>query len=114
MTNHSELTIERWSRFELRDQILQIGLEMYRGRRFVGGVDTERVRNGYERAMRLCDLTVQVQTKHTLRKELLRWRDVVAELYLSTVPDARTHDAATRAVFQLHPAGTEQCALLPW
>jgi hypothetical protein len=57
------------------------------------------------------DLTVQVQPKRTLRRELLRWRDLVAALYVDH-PEAPTLPEAFRALLQLTPAAFRQMAYL--
>ena len=53
MTQHAELTAERWSRFDLGQQILQIGVEMQRASASLRPDRLESLRNSYERTMRL-------------------------------------------------------------
>ena len=47
------------------------------------------------------DLTVEVQLRPTLRRELLLWRGLIAELYIRTEPSASDHDtlAITDRIF---------------
>ena len=112
MTQHSSLTPERWSQFCLRDQILMIANEMNRDRSFLGPGDEERLRRSYERSLRLTDLTVEVQSKPGLRRELLRWRDLIAMLYLADPPVPARHREALRALLLLEPEASRQIPLL--
>jgi hypothetical protein len=49
------------------------------------------------------DLTVAVDPRRSLRRELLRWRDLVAEQYVTAAPEPEAHARAFRALLQLHP-----------
>ena len=109
---HSSLTPERWSAFSLDQQILMIGNEMNRARRLMEPQDRTRLGLCYERVLRLVDLTVEVQPRPTLRRELLRWRDLIAELYIAEESDAAAHDAAFRALLLFTPEAAQQISLL--
>ena len=102
-TQHASLTSERWGRFPLAQQLLMIANEMNRASKLLGPGDGDRLRNGYERVLALVDLTVQVNPRRSLRRELLRWRDLIAELYIAPEADPRAHGAAFRMLLQLHP-----------
>ncbi|MBI5433787.1 MAG: hypothetical protein HZA52_13225 [Planctomycetes bacterium] len=108
MTQHAELTAKRWSEFDRGQQLLQIAAEMHRATRWVRLGDADRARAGYERVLRLVDLTVEVQHSASLRRELLRWRDLAAELYVAESPSADAHRSALRVLLQLHPATAAQ------
>ena len=112
MTQHAELTMERWSAFGLAKQLLQIAAEMQRGTRPVRTGEMERVRAGYERVLRLVDLTVQSNPGLGLRRELLRWRGVVGELYVSDVSDPERHRLALRVLLRLHPESSQHVQFL--
>jgi hypothetical protein len=112
MSQHSSLTSERWSRFGLGTQILHIAAEMQRGLELLERSDHERLRSSYERVLALLDLTVAVNANSGLRRELLRWRDVVAENYVSPAPDLPTHRLALRVLLEMHPQSQPQVALL--
>jgi len=109
---HSGLTSERWARFSLDQQILQIGAEMHRSRGLMAPPDRPLLRGAYERVLRLVDLTVETQTGLGLRRELLRWRDLVAELYLAEASDEGAHRAALRVLLQLRPQAARQIPYL--
>lgn len=112
MSQHSALSPERWSGFPRDQQILMIGNEMNRASRLVSPADSEGLRRAYERVLRLVDLTVEVQKSRSLRRELLRWRDLVAALYVRPEPDPEGHRSAFRALLFLTPESARQIPLL--
>ena len=105
---HSSLTAERWSVIPLEQQVLMIANEMNRAAKLFAVEDRGRLRHCYERILRLVDLTVETRTRRGLRRELLRWRDLVADLYQSPHPDHEQHRAAFRALLLLHPVAARQ------
>ena len=112
MTNHAELTSERWRQFSLDQQILMIGNEMSRASQQMSREDLERRQASYERVLRLVDLTIEVQKSRGLRRELLLWREVIAGLYLSGEADADTHRIAFKLLLQLTPVAAQQVQYL--
>ncbi|MGQ9589475.1 MAG: DUF5674 family protein [Planctomycetota bacterium] len=58
------------------------------------------------------DLTVEVESRPAFRRELLRWRDLAAELYLRPGPDPVAHRAALRALLLLTPRSARQASLI--
>jgi hypothetical protein len=110
MTQHASLTAGRWSAFSLDQQILMIGNEMNRASRLLLAADHASLALAYERVLRLVDLTVEVQAGRTLRRELLRWRDLIAELYIRPGQDAAAHSAAFRCLLLLTPEAARQIA----
>lgn len=109
---HAGLTEERWSKFDLEQQILMIANEMNRGRKLASVADRSRLEHCYERVLRLVDLTVQVQNRRSLRRELLRWRDLIARLYVTPDSQPAEHNAAFRCLLQLNPVAYQQLPLL--
>jgi hypothetical protein len=110
VTQHASLTSERWASFDRDRQILMIANEMNRASRLFGPDDRARLANAYERILRLADLTVEVQPSRSLRRELLRWRELAAGVYLE--PDAEVHRQLFRALLLLTPASARQVPLL--
>ena len=108
MTQHSSLTPERWAKFGLDRQILMIGNEMNRTSSRLRTSDREGARLGYERVLRLVDLTIEVNQRRPLRRELLRWRDLAAALYIADEPGLTEHEAIFRSLLQLTPVASEQ------
>jgi len=109
---HAGLAPERWATFPLDRQILMIGNELHRAGKLLGPADRERLRDSLERVLALTDLTVAVHERSTLRRELLRWRDLVAALYVAEEPTAADHRAAFRCLLQFTRASAEQIPLL--
>ncbi len=66
----------------------------------------------YERILRLVDLTVEVQPGPSLRRELLRWRDLIAALYVSPESDPIEHRAAFRSLLLFTPEAARQIPFL--
>ncbi len=112
MTQHASLTPDRWARFSLDQQILMIANEMQRGSALMKLEDRGSRERAYERVLRLVDLTVTTQPKPTLRRELLRWRDLVAALCVAPVPDPRAHEAALRCLLRFTPEASRQLRYL--
>jgi len=104
---HSGLTAERWAQFTLGQRILMIANELHRAslclaRGEVGGLEA-----CYERALRLTDLTVAVADRPALRRELLRWRDLLAERFAGG-SDAPAHRRLLEALLWFTPEAARQ------
>jgi hypothetical protein len=112
MTQHASLTPERWARFSLDQQVLMIANEMHRASALQRESDRESRARAYERVLRLVDLTVAVQARYALRRELLRWRDLVAALFVRPDAAPAEHRGALRALLLLRPAAARQIPLL--
>ena len=108
MTQHSSLDAGRWASFPVAQQILMVGNEMNRASRLLAPGDTPSRRLAYERVLRLVDLTVEVRKSRSFRRELLRWRDLVAALYIASDPEPAAHAAAFRALLLLDPVAARQ------
>jgi hypothetical protein len=108
VTQHAGLDANRWRGFSLEQQILMIANEMNRASKLLDPADAASRRLAYERVLRLVDLTIEVQTRKGLRRELLRWRDLAAVLYLGADPDPVAHRAALHALLLLNPIAARQ------
>jgi hypothetical protein len=108
VTQHASLTADRWARFDLDQQLLMIANEMKRASALMSPGDHDPRRRTYERVLRLLDLTVATQPKRTLRRELLRWRDLVAGLYAEGKADPNAHENAFRCLLRFTPATSRQ------
>jgi len=109
---HSSLTEERWSAFTLDQQVLMIANEMNRARKLMKPEDRSRLQGCYERILRLVDLTVRVHRRPSLWKELLRWRDLIAGLYIADASHPERHDSAFRSLLGITPAAYQQLPLI--
>jgi hypothetical protein len=106
MTQHASLSPERWAQFGLDKQILMIGNEMNRAKRLIEIQDISGLRLAYERVLRLVDLTLDVQQRPSLKRELLLWRDLVASL--AGRLDPGEHLAAFRSLLLFTPVAAQQ------
>lgn len=113
MTQHSTLSPERWAGFPLDQQILMIGNEMNRAAGLMTVQDAARRQSAYARVLQLTDLTIDTRPRPALLRELLRWRDVVAALYLREDGDPGTHREAFRCLLRFTPVAARQIPLLP-
>ena len=104
MTQHASLSPDRWARFPPEHQLLMIANEMNRATALMGEDDGRSRGLAYERVLRLVDLTVAVNPRRAMRRELLRWRDLVAALYVEAAPNLREHRSVLRCLLQLAPA----------
>jgi len=109
---HASLTTERWAAFAPEERLLMIANELNRASARMGPEDGRSRRLSYERALRLTDLTIQLADRPGLRRELLRWRDLLAELYLAEEPRAETHRDVLRALLLLSPITATQLSIL--
>jgi hypothetical protein len=119
MPQHSALTLKRWSSFSPAQQILMIANEMNRAKRLFSPPDKEGLKLCYERTLYLTDLTIQSNHRRGFRKELLRWRDLAAEEYLSlsrdngmSKPDINRHLKIFKSLLLFSPESTKQIPYL--
>jgi len=105
---HSGVSPERWASYPRAQQILMIANEMNRASKLFDSADRERLGGSYERVLALANLTIQVTESRSLRRELLRWRDLVAQQYVAGEPDPAAHASIFRALLQLHPEAWKQ------
>lgn len=115
MIQHAGLSPERWRTFPLAQQLIMVGNEMLRSTKLCEPDDAGRRINSLERVLALVDLTIAVNDRAPLRRELLRWREVVAGLYVASEHDASAHRAALRALLLLTPESAKQAEFVaPW
>ncbi len=96
MSQHASLSPERWARFTRDQQLLMIANEMHRASKLMAPGDRERLKSAYARVLQLADLTVAVRRERGLRRELLRWRDLVAHLWLEPGSSPAVHRETLR------------------
>lgn len=111
MTQHAGLSPERWAAFDVDRQVLMVANEMNRIRR-LPDQDSRARRRAYERVLRLTDLTLEATDRQGLRRELARWRDLVAALYLEVEFDLDRHERVLRMLLLLRPVAARQIPML--
>ena len=105
---HNALTAKRWTSFPFDQQVLMIGNEMNRASKLLDLSDERSLRACYERVLALVDLTVKTQDWPPRRRELLRWRDLAAELLIAGRPRPEAHATAFLSLLQFTPASYAQ------
>lgn len=108
---HPALSPERWRSFDADEQLLMIANEMNRVRHSIDAGHEVSRRLGYERVLALTDLTIGVTQRKGLRRELLRWRDLAADMFCRPA-DPASHLTAMRALLLLSPRGAAQLRAL--
>ena len=80
---HSHLNPEKWAAYSKTQQVLMISNELNRALNCLSSKHFPDAEKCYERAIELTDLTVEDQRWDNGLKELLRFRELLSELFLS-------------------------------
>lgn len=83
MKYHQELTAERWQKFNLFEQMANIGSEVFRALNW-RKKDRKLSKLAFERALELFDLTIQDPKNKNQLKEICRAREVLVDYFLGT------------------------------
>ena len=105
---HGGLTAERWAEFDFGRQILMVANELHRAAKLLGAPDRARRRSSLERVYALVDLTIATNARHSRRRELLRWREMLGECYLESAPSPARDRELLRALLRLSPEAAAQ------
>jgi hypothetical protein len=81
-----------------------IANEMHRGLHSMGPEHSSSLQRVYERVLHMLGLTVSGDLRRNERKELLRWKEVVGQLYLCEHSDPAQHREALKVLLQMRPA----------
>jgi hypothetical protein len=109
---HKSMTPERWAEYPMDRQILMIACEFSRVHNLLSRSMVPQIRECYERAMELLDLcTYDVKWSSRLR-ELLRFREVLGELYVAAPPLRETNMVFYKTLMEWHP-GTARIPIDP-
>ena len=76
------MTPEKWQRLSKEEQILNIAAELSRAKFWLKEKNREQVLNCLNRAFELIDLTINASRHQKDLKELLRFRDILAQFYI--------------------------------
>ena len=79
---HPNLTLEKWQAFPKEVQILNIASEFSRIKNWLAKNDEKEVRECLNRAFELIDLTIGDSKWNKGLKELLRFRELLADFYI--------------------------------
>lgn len=84
LKQHTGLTPEKWAAYSKTQQVLMISNELNRAGNCLKGSYLSDAEKCYERAMELTDMTIEDKRwRGNSLKELLRFREVLSELYLT-------------------------------
>ena len=80
------MTTEKWFSYPGFQQLLMIANELNRAQHALEKGDTGNAIHAWERAFELTDLTVEDRKNSRLLKELLRFREMLGETFISLDP----------------------------
>ena len=101
LRHHKSLTAEKWGKFPFYQQILMIANELNRAAKSITLQDPVETRLCYERAMELTFLTIEgIKEKRKLR-ELCRFYEMLAALFINPQTDPRENNALLQALISL-------------
>lgn len=89
-----------------------IAAEMLRARGAIEGGHARSIRLCYERVLCMVDLTVEAHHEASLWRELLRWRELLAELYIAPQPRPQAHADPLRVLLLFAPGSARQLAYI--
>lgn len=99
---HKNLSKEKWTGFPMSQRILMIANELNRAKNWIEREDFEEVSNCYERAFELLDLTISTAGAGNLRRELLRFREILALHYAYKQNDADVNQTLFNVLLTLN------------
>ncbi len=79
---HKNLESAKWQKFSMKQRELMIANELNRAKNWIKKRDFEEVKNCYERALELLDLTIATTKGKNRLKEYLRLREMMGRLYI--------------------------------
>ncbi len=104
---HKSMTPARWAAHPMDRQILMIAGEFSRVNGLLSSAPNSVLRECYERAMELLDLCTYDPKWNGRRRELLRFREAMGELYLADPPSAADNMMFYHTLMEWHPATAE-------
>ena len=102
LEHHKTLTLEKWSNYSRAQQVLMIANEMNRAGNLIEKNMITEVKNCYERAFELIDLTTADLKWKGRLKELRRFRELLAVLYLEKEKKAETNEKLKNALIKMN------------
>lgn len=84
---HKTMTTEKWFAYPGYQQLLMIANELNRAQHALEKGDSLNAIHAWERAFELTDLTVEDLKNSRLLKELLRFREMLGETFISLDPN---------------------------
>ena len=98
---HKNLTPKKWQEYTKDKQILSIAAELIRAKNLLLWKKNNEVKQSYERAFELLDLTIEDYNWQHGLKEILRFREAMGELYLK--PNLKLNEKLLNILLTLTP-----------
>ena len=111
LRHHASLTAEKWCAFPFFRQILMIANELNRAAKSIAVHDPAETKLCYERAMELAFLTIEGIQEKRKRRELLRFYEMLAALFINPQTNPRKTNALLQVLVSLDK--NSYCALKP-
>jgi hypothetical protein len=99
---HKNMTTEKWFAYESYQQLLMIANELNRAQNSLTSGDADNAIHAWERAFELTDLTAEDTKNQRWLKELLRFRELLGEVFISNSPEL--NKSLMMALLTFHPA----------
>jgi len=99
---HSHLNSEKWVTYSKTQQVLMISNELNRALNCLMSNHPDDAERCYERAIELTDLTVEDQRWDNSLKELLRFREVLSDLFLTNDIDLTRNSLSALLLFNVN------------
>lgn len=80
---HKELTLAKWTKLSLPEQMANVGADVGRAIRWRDGGERKRSQRAFERALELFDLTINANLKRS--KEIARAREVYCDYFFENI-----------------------------
>lgn len=103
LKHHKNLSDKKWFAYSKAQQILMIANELNRAKNWIKKKSFQDVNLCYERAFELTDLTIADNKWKGKLKELLRFREYLAEQYIIKNKSAKINDQIYNGLILLSP-----------
>jgi hypothetical protein len=101
LIHHKNLSENKWFDYSEGQQILMIANELNRAKNWILKKNTDNVNLCYERAFELADLTISDPKWKGKRRELLRFREYLAEQYDAEIKNSTINNQIYRGLIML-------------
>ena len=103
LKHHKNLSKEKWFGYSEGQQLLMIANELNRAKNWIIKKNYKNVDLCYERAFELTDLTISDNKWVGKRRELLRFREYLAEQYSNKEKSLKINDHIYHGLISLSP-----------
>ena len=108
MEYHTNLTLERWQKFSLLEQLANVGAEVSRALSWKKRGELEKSQKALERGLELFDLTIQDRRWQYRLKEILRTREIVCDYFMGDNQYQSTPESIDKYFLQFAIAARRQ------